>query len=101
MKTTLQIMYWSDIPVQVKTKRGRARLSKELPKRFQIAVDKAAMEAGLIGSDDYTDQFHWSDPVVKEGDLETVAQRAIEDLDRQYKKIDWHNTVKLLKERGS
>ena len=59
---TYQVLYWSDIPVQVRANEGRDRASKPLSDRFQEAVDAAAMAAGLIGSDAYTEQFRWSEP---------------------------------------
>ena len=41
-----QILYWHDIPLQVKAQVGRTRSSKPLSERFQVAVDNASMEAG-------------------------------------------------------
>lgn len=49
----LTIIYWRDIPAQVTAKSGRVKARFELPQRFQVAVDRAAMHAGLIGSDSY------------------------------------------------
>ncbi len=99
MKTTVQIMYWHDIPIQVKAKKGRARLSKELSERFQIAIDRAAMAAGLVGSEAYTEQFYWTEPVVKNGELEEVVEAVASDLERRFEQIDWQKTARLLKEK--
>ena len=41
-----QILYWHDIPVQVRAREGRKRLNKPLSERFQVAIDHAAMEIG-------------------------------------------------------
>lgn len=68
-----QILYWHDIPVQVKAKSGRQRASQPLANRFQVAIDNAAMAAGLVGSDEYTDLFHWSDPQERDGTPEATA----------------------------
>ena len=54
---TYQILYWHDIPVQVRAKDVGGRAGAELPARFQEAIDQAAMAAGLIGSDEYTEQM--------------------------------------------
>ncbi|MCB0152130.1 MAG: virulence factor, partial [Caldilineaceae bacterium] len=53
---TYQILYWFDIPVQVKAAIGRNRRTVPLTDRFSEAVDAAAMASGLIGSDAYTEQ---------------------------------------------
>ncbi len=44
-----------------------------LPERFQEAVDAAAMVAGLIGSDDYTEQMNMQRRPCGD-DLESEAQ---------------------------
>ena len=53
----LTIIRWRDIPLQVVVRSGRRSARALLPDRFQEAVDAAAMSAGLIGSDDYTEQM--------------------------------------------
>jgi hypothetical protein len=54
----LTVIRWRDIPMQL-VARGEDGASARalLPERFQEAVDAAAMVAGLIGSDDYTEQM--------------------------------------------
>ena len=74
----LTLIKWRDIPMQVVV-RGDAGGSARrlLPDRFQEAVDAAAMVAGLIGSDDYTEQMQMDRREVGD-DLEAEAQ-AVED----------------------
>lgn len=60
MPAELTLISWRDIPAQVKAKSGRNVERAELPPQFQTAIDRAAMHAGLIGSDDYLDQWHRS-----------------------------------------
>ena len=74
----LTIIRWRDIPMQVLA-RGEGGTSARalLPDRFQEAVDAAAMVAGLIGSDDYTEQMRMDaracgDDLQHEVDTETV-----------------------------
>lgn len=57
MAAELTVISWRDIPAQVVARSGRTRASAELPARFQIAIDRAAMNAGLIGSDGYLEQW--------------------------------------------
>jgi cvfA/B/C family virulence factor len=72
----LTLIKWRDIPMQIVVRDdagGSAR--RLLPDRFQEAVDAAAMVAGLIGSDDYTEQMQMDRSQVGD-DLEAEATAA-------------------------
>src|SRR6476469_4878141 len=72
----LTLIKWRDIPMQIVVRDdagGSAR--RLLPDRFQEAVDAAAMVAGLIGSDDYTEQMMMNRSQVGD-DLEAEAGAA-------------------------
>lgn len=72
----LTVIKWRDIPMQIVVRDdagGSAR--RLLPDRFQEAVDAAAMVAGLIGSDDYTEQMTMDRSPVGD-DLEEEASAA-------------------------
>jgi len=74
----LTVIRWRDIPMQIVVRDdagGSAR--RLLPERFQEAVDAAAMVAGLIGSDDYTEQMQMDRSPVGD-DLEAEATAAEE-----------------------
>ncbi|MCB9009545.1 MAG: virulence factor [Ardenticatenaceae bacterium] len=92
-----QIMYWHDIPVQVRAGGRRDRVSIELPQRFQVAVDNAAMAAELTGTDAYLDGFRWSEMQERDGTPEAVAKAVAAELDTQYETIDWRQTAVSLK----
>ena len=96
MVSSVQILYWCDIPVQVRAKKGRERFSVELAPRFQIAIDNAAMQAGLVGSDAYTDQFHWSDPEERAGQPEEAARAVAGELEMRFPTVEWRKTVEKL-----
>jgi len=58
MAAELTVIRWRDIPMQVVARGdGGASARRLLPDRFQEGVDAAAMVAGMIGSDDYTEQM--------------------------------------------
>lgn len=92
-----QTLFWHDIPVQVRAGERRDRVSIELPQRFQEAVDKAAMESGLTGTDAYLDGFRWSDPEEKHGTPQEVATAVSIELNARYSNIDWRKTAASLK----
>jgi hypothetical protein len=94
---TYQILYWHDIPVQVRAKDADGRAGAELPARFQEAIDQAAMAAGMIGSDDYTEAFRWGEPQERAGSAREVADALVAELDAQHSQIDWRATVATLR----
>ena len=82
--TTIQIVYWRDIPAQVKVKAGRVRVSRQLTDRFQIAIDRAAMRAGLFNTDDYLAAWHNVEAPEREGEPEAVAEAVAAELEASY-----------------
>ncbi len=81
---TLQIVYWRDIPAQVKAKSGRERGGAQTSQRFQDAIDAAAMRAGLIGTDEYLAEWRTGDGIEREGAPEAVAQAVVAELEAAY-----------------
>lgn len=88
-----QILYWHDIPLQVRSGSRRDRVSQELPSRFQVAIDKAAMAADLAGTDQYLSEFHWSERLERPGSPQEVVAAVVAELDAQYPAVNWHKTV--------
>ncbi len=80
----IQIVYWRDIPAQVKVKHGRERAARQLSQRFQDAIDMAAMRAKLVGTDDYLAEWRTGDPVEQDGDPDALAEALAADLEHQY-----------------
>jgi hypothetical protein len=54
---TLTVISWRDIPAQVVARKGSETAKVELPQRFQVAIDRAAMYAGLFGTDEYLNEW--------------------------------------------
>ena len=52
MSGKYQIIYWRDIPSQIKAKVGRKRVSRPLSDRFMQIIDAAAMEITVDVSED-------------------------------------------------
>lgn len=94
---SVQVLYWHDIPVQVRASAGRERRSVSLSDRFQEAVDRAAMIAGLIDSDEYTDVYAWGEPHEREGSPDEVARAVAAELEEQYATVDWRATAESLR----
>lgn len=92
-----KILYWHDIPTQVRAEDPNGRVGKQLPERFQLAIDDAAMAAKLIDSDGYSDGFHWGKQQELPGTAEEVAERVVQELSEQHPEIDWKATAEKIK----
>jgi len=77
---TMQIVYWRDIPAQIKGREGRKRSSLPLEERFEKAIDAAAMRGGADSTDDYLADFWTSEPIDVEGDLATAMADKVAEL---------------------
>ena len=82
--TRVQVVYWRDIPAQVKARQGGQRAARPLSDRFQQAIDVAAMRAGLSGTDDYLAEWRTSEGEERQGDPEALAQAMAEELEISY-----------------
>ncbi len=78
------ILYWRDIPAQVLVRQGRASEKRELPARFMLAVDAAAMQAGLKDSDAYLAEWRRGAPEPCGDDMAAEADAARAAIDAAY-----------------
>ena len=86
----IKIVYWRDIPAQVIAEEGRGRNRKqakrELPKKFIIAIDSAAMKSGSSETDEYLKCWRHSDPKIIGENLENEVEVLCQNLERSYNK---------------
>lgn len=75
-----QVLYWKDIPAQVRAYEGRKRTSVQLPDRFQLAIDQRAMVEGLAGTDAYLEHWEWSEKQERSGTADAVLNEVVQEL---------------------
>jgi hypothetical protein len=80
----LIVVSWRDIPAQVLVKAGRRTARQPLPDRFQEAIDRAAMRAGLRDTDAYLGEWRRVTAGSCGDDLEAEAERAAARLEADY-----------------
>ena len=79
----LTIIFWRGIPAQVTAGKGRGAARAQLSERFQEAIDAAAMRAGLIGTDEYLEQWRREGRLCGD-DLEAEVAAAAAQLEHDY-----------------
>ena len=80
----LVIVSWRDIPAQVIVKAGRKSARRPLPARFQEAIDRAAMRAGLRATDAYLAEWRRTPTGPCGDDLDAEAEAAAARLEADY-----------------
>ena len=76
-------IWWRDIPMQVIARDGRKNEKRVLDKRFQFAVDKAAMNAGKKSYGDYIEEMRRAERACGD-DLEAEVTAAAAQLEQDY-----------------
>jgi hypothetical protein len=80
---TYKILYWQEVPSQIKADDGLDEVTVQLPARFMERIDQLAGQRGLQGSDDYLAQWRWSDEQEREGSAEEVAEALRAELEAE------------------
>lgn len=75
------LVSWRDIPAQVTLGKGRSATRHPLPERFEKAIDRAAMRAKLVGTDDYLAQ--WRREIVEVEDAAAFAEALAAEYDME------------------
>ena len=79
-----QILYWQDIPSQVKAWDDFDEIKLELSSRFMIKIDKVAKDQGLTAEDDYLSQWRWSEEEERPGTANEVAEVVKKELEEKF-----------------
>ena len=76
-----QILYWQDIPSQVKAWDDFDEVKLELAPRFALRIDQVAQSKGMTGNDEFLGQWKWSDEAEREGEAQAVAETVKRELE--------------------
>jgi hypothetical protein len=79
--TTYKILYWQEIPTQIKAEDESEDVSVELDGKFMAQVDILAAKRGLQAADDYLAQWKWSEEQEREGSAREVAEAVKTELE--------------------
>jgi len=78
---SLKIIKWRDIPAQVNGTSGDEKIQVELPPRFQKAIDRAAMVAGLKDASSYIAEMGAETRAASGEDLSADVSSLVEELE--------------------
>jgi hypothetical protein len=68
-----KILYWQEIPTQIKAEDDTDDVTVMLDGRFMEQIDILAAKRGLQASDDYLAQWKWSEEEERDGSAREVA----------------------------
>ena len=78
---TYKVLYWQEVPSQVKAEDDQDEVNIPMPQRFMERVDRLAMQRGLQGTDDFLAQWRWSDEEERDGTAQEVAAAVVAELE--------------------
>ncbi len=76
-----KILYWQEIPTQIKVEDDEDDLTVMLDDRFMKLIDILAAKRGLQDADDYLAQWKWSEEEDREGSAHEVAEAVKAELE--------------------
>ena len=80
-----QVLRWQDVPSVVKAfDEEGGSVSRQLDGWFQQEIDRRAMAQGLIGSDEYLEQWAWDEPAARDGGVEETLDAVERELEAEF-----------------
>jgi len=83
-KSKFQVLYWQDLPSQIRIWDDFEEVKVNLPSRFAERIDASAQKQGLIQADGYMSQLRWSEPLERAGSPAEVAEAVKKELDAKF-----------------
>src|SRR6059036_497302 len=76
-----QILYWKDLPSQVRARDGSTQIKKALPERFQRAIDARATIEGATSEEAYLAGWRWGEWRSRDGAAQRVLDQVVAELE--------------------
>ena len=83
---TYKILYWQEVPSQIRAEDDQDEVSLPLGRIFQDRIDELATERGLQNADEYLAHWKWSEEEERDGSANSVAEAVRAELEAQ---TDW------------
>ena len=79
-KSKYQILYWQDIPSELKAWDDFDEVKMSLPEKFVIRIDASAQKQGLISHDAYAAHLRWGEIIERAGSPREVVEAVRKEL---------------------
>jgi cobalamin-dependent methionine synthase I len=79
-KSKYQILYWQDIPSEIKAWDDFDEVKLSLPEKFALRIDASAQKQGLISQDAYAAHYRWGEELECNGSPREAAEALIKEL---------------------
>ena len=86
---TYKILYWQEIPSQIKAEDDDDEVNLPLPPSSSSASTRLPCTQACTAADDYLAQWKWGDEHERDGSAEEVAQAVKAELEAQARLVDW------------
>jgi 5-methyltetrahydrofolate--homocysteine methyltransferase len=83
-KSKFQILYWQDLPSEVKVWDDFDEIKVALAPRFAERIDASAQKQGFIQADSYMSQLRWGDEAERAGTPPEVAEALKQELEAKF-----------------
>ncbi|MGA3283334.1 MAG: virulence factor [Verrucomicrobiota bacterium] len=83
-KSKFQVLYWQDIPSQIKAWDDFDEIKLDMPSRFAERIDASAQKQGHIQADAYMAHLRWSDTAERPGTPQEVAEAVKKELEAKF-----------------
>jgi hypothetical protein len=83
---TYKILYWQQIPSQVRAEDDQDDVTVPMPERFMARIDQVAMHTGMAATDEYLAHWRWSEEEERPGSAREVAETVAAELAAQ---LNW------------
>jgi len=83
-KSKFQVLYWQDIPSQIKAWDDFDEIKLDMPPRFAERIDVSAQKQGHIQADAYMSHLRWSEPAERSGSPAEVAEAIKKELEAKF-----------------
>jgi 5-methyltetrahydrofolate--homocysteine methyltransferase len=80
-RSKYQILYWQDIPSEIKAWDDFDEVKISLPEKFALRIDASAQKQGLISQDAYAAHYRWSNETERAGSPREVAEAMCKELE--------------------
>ncbi len=79
-KSKYQVLYWQDIPSEIKAWDDFDEVKQSLPEKFVVRIDASAQKQGLISQDAYSAHFRWGETLERAGSPREVVEDVCREL---------------------